>query len=616
MQPYQEEYISNCREYNSLTVKKLPEDTSLEAYIRRLEGIRGRKRELVRRNMELLRGTLLPTLDHLGEADKATLDELEEFTGQLLRGNDGLDVELFCLIRRWLLGLARQRNDRKGIIRESYWLGIGRHAVYNKVSGLADANSWSYMGRMRLPFVEAAAYLKYFDDIEDLDTRSYIMRSVANSGLGRFPTVAERTRLLKRSLRIFQDPYYRTKEPGLPWDRFVFMTHQLMVSSLDHGGERGMTAQDVADIMESVHIVNHNMIEKAVKQNKPLPASQVFRTAAVEYFCGIHDLNRLLTLIESLMDHGDPDSFSTEDMYRLISLPAFYCLYLENNPSYIPPREAYLVGLFRRLVDYMDSFPEDREDETLFLYLRQVSVTYPEVKGGISYGEFLSRMVSRFAPSVYVHSVQVARVAKTLCGIIMDEEPGFFDDIDFIRDIADPAEKRRAVLDFAMNCGRFHDVGKVNFLDLYSHVARQWMEQENDMARLHVLYGENALRKRASTRRYAVAALGHHAWYDGSRGYPEQYKRLEHPERQIVDVIALADWLVEVTDTEELRRGEVKTFQEAVEAAIQLEGKRFSPMLTVRLRDAAVAKQLEEALELGRMSVYRALYEKGEEDSE
>lgn len=47
----------------------------------------------------------------------------------------------------------------------------------------------------------------------------------------------------------------------------------------------------------------------------------------------------------------------------------------------------------------------------------------------------------RFASSIYVHSYVVGKAAKTLAEIIMNEEPTFFDDIDFIQKIQD-AEKR------------------------------------------------------------------------------------------------------------------------------------------------------------------------------
>lgn len=611
MRPYQEEYIANSREYNALTMKRLPEDRSFGDYEARMGRQRARKEALAARNMELLRGELMPTLDRLPDEGEDTLAELGEYAGQLFNGRDGPDVEQFCLIHRSLLGLARQWGDRRAIIRELYWLGIGRHAIYgNKISGTDSEYVASYMISMRLCFTEGAAYLKYFDEISDTPTRDFIMRCLANAAMGVFHSVSERIRLLKRAIQVYEDPYYREKAPELPWDRYVRQTHLLIVSSLSHDGARAMTPQDVSEIMESAHIVYHGRTAEAERRGEALPAQQVFRTASIEYFCGLCGLDSFLAVLEGMMDTAVTDSFTPEDMYRMISLPAFYCLYLKQNPETIPPRAGYLAELYRRIMDYMDSFPEDREDEQLFLYIRQLASTFVEAEGAISYGVFLTRSMGRFAPEIYVHSSQVASASAALCGLILDEEPAFFDDIDFLRDIPDRQEKREEALAFARGCGLFHDVGKIGFLELYTRTARQWMEEEYEIARLHAVKGADMLSERESTRCYAPAALGHHAWYDGSRGYPACYQRLDHQSRQMVDVIALVDWLAEVSDTGQLRRGKGMTYEEAVQAAVASEGRRFSPLLTARLRDGTVVERIRGALEEGKRAAYRELYER------
>lgn len=603
MQPYQEEYIANSREFNALTVKRLPEDRTFADYAARLERQRARKETLAERNMELLRAGLLPALDHLPDADGQTLGSLGEYAGKLFSGRSGLDVGQFCLIHRSLLGLARQRGDRRCIIRELYWLGIGYHTFYSsRLAGVDTEYAATYQNAMRLCFAEASAYLKYFDEIQDTETRGYIMRSLANVAMGASYPVSARTALLKRALQVFQDPYYREKAPELPWDRYVRQTHLLMTSSLSHDGSRAMTPQDVSDIMESAHIIYHDRTEEA--------AQQVFRTASIEYFCGLYSLDTFLSTLEGLMDAADTASFSEENMYRLISLPAFYCLYLGRRPEEAAARAGYLAGLYRRSMDYMESFPEGQEDEQLYLYLRQFSTTFVEAEGAIPYGVFLFRAMGRFAPEICIHSGQVAAAAAALCSLILDEEPAFFDDIDFIRDIPDRAEKRETVLAYARGCGQFHDVGKINFLELYTRTARQWMEEEYEIARLHTVKGAEMLSERPSTRRYAPAALGHHAWYDGSRGYPDGYRRLECPQRQMVDVIALVDWLAAAPETGKLRRGRDMSFAGAVEEAIRQEGRRFSPLLTARLRDPGVAQRIRQALEEGRQAAYRQLYER------
>ena len=222
---------------------------------------------------------------------------------------------------------------------------------------------------------------------------------------------------------------------------------------------------------------------------------------------------------------------------------------------------------------------------------------------------YLQKLLLRFAPDASLHSRMVGEAARALCGLIMEEEPTFFDDVVKFRQIDDPEAKRRQVLDDAMTCGLLHDVGKISFLELYSRTARQWFEEEYEVTRLHTTAGHLLLSERASTKRFAPIALGHHAWYDGSsHGYPEAYRRLECPCRQMVDVIGLVDWLENVSHSAQAYTGMEMGFDEAVEEAISLEGRRFSPMLTARLRDKQVAALIWDAFERGRKEAYRRMY--------
>lgn len=609
MQPYQEEYIANIKEITALTARKIPKGQSFEAYYAACMEDRRQVEQRARRNMELLRTELFPMLDHLPQADCEELTELSEFAGQLLNIREDLDAGLFCRIHHALLSLARLRKDRNGMIRELYWLGIGANNLCNRLVGLDAAVIDSYQSRMRMYFTEAAAYLKYYDEITDSQTRGYILRSRANMALGKFKATSSRIRLLKQTLQIMQDKGYQEKAPELPWDSYIYATHQLMAASISHSREEAMTAEDVEVIMESVYLVYQRRIREAEQKKERLPLRPLFAYTAISYYCGLFDLDELFRRMEELLDAADTSDFSVDGMYNVISMPAFYCQYLQQYPEKLPQRKEYLEGLYRKILQYVEDFPDGEQNETLFFYLRQLSLTFVETENSVSYGEFLQKLQFRFVPDIFIHSFTVGRAAAELCDIILKEEPAFFDDIEMFQGMTDGEEKRRRILEYAMESGIYHDIGKINFMNLYCHTARQWFEEEYEEASLHTLVGETCLAARNSTRRYAEIAKGHHRWYDGSRGYPETYKRLECRYRQMVDVIGLVDWIDSVTETNRLHKGVEKTFDEAVETAISLEHKRFSPLLIARLRDKAVVERLQQAFVNGRREAYRRLYE-------
>lgn len=603
MRPYQEEYLANSTRFIALSTLKRPRGESPEEYASRLWQDQDRRLELIKRNMELLQEELVPALDRLTGAGAEEKAELKEFSGRLVAGPAQLDVGLTCQIQQAFLAVARQEEDRRGIIEHCYQLGIGRFALYSKLVNMDTPLVQPYLLQMRQSFCEAASYLKDFGDIPDTETRGYIIRAFANRGMGQFPTVGERTRLLKEALEVMENPVYRAMAPELPWDRYVRLTHQLMVSSMSHSRERAMTAQDVADIMKSVQT-----IYRSVK----LTAHQQFRCDAIEFYCGIHDLDSQLKKMERLIDRAGSRDFSENGMYSLISLPAFYCQYLQQYPEHLGERERfYIIRLYQRIQGYLHAVPASAENEKLFFYLRQLVCTYVETEQTIPYSGFFLGLILRFMPEVYIHSRMVARIARTLCGFLMDRDPAFFDDIDSIRSISDPAEKRRAALDHAEGCGNFHDAGKINCLDIYTRTARRWFLEEYEMARLHTVAGYELLHSRASTARYASAAMGHHVWYNGARGYPHDYRREEDPGRRMVDVVALADWLVGATDTHWLGPGVRQSFRQAAERAVALAGTRFSPRVAAVLREADAVGGLQQAMELGRENACREIYEKG-----
>jgi len=609
VRPYQEEYLANLRKFAALSQIERAGELTDEEYTARAAGARAQLVRLGRRNMELLRTGLLPMIDDLFNAGQDEVEGLEQFAHQLFDGRQELDAGLACQIHQALLTLARQNQDTDATIRELYWLGMSRYALVHKLVGLPLPDVQEHADRMRLCFAEAASYLTHFDVIQDTETRSYILRSQANIALGQFPSPSDKIDLLKKTLAIFQDERYQEAAPDLPWDRFIYLIHQNITSSIPHDRAQVLTPEDMAVVMESTYIVYQQRFDEAEMQGKQPPAKSAFAYYSIEYYCGFYGVDVLLSKLEALLDAADPADYSADGMYGMISLPAFYSQFLSKFPKLVLSRKEYLDSLYRRALDYVDACPDEPEGGSLFIYLRQLSFTYIETGEGITYGEFIQRLLLRFAPEVYCHSQAVGEGARALCASILEDDPGFFDDIDFIRETADPEEKRRAVLDFAFGCGAFHDAGKLSLIELYLRTPRQWFEEEYQVARLHTVAGQLLLELRPSTSRYADAALGHHAWYDGSRGYPDAYRRQECPARQMVDVIALVDLLEDAASPSRMTVGGLGGFDEAVRAAARLAGERFSPLLTARLQDRRTADRVKAALESGRRDACRRMYE-------
>ena len=146
---------------------------------------------------------------------------------------------------------------------------------------------------------------------------------------------------------------------------------------------------------------------------------------------------------------------------------------------------------------------------------------------------------------------------------------------------------RQAVTDLAMQCGLYHDFGliKMNFDRLLS--IRDLFEKEQALYELHTVSGHDDLAARPSTEHLADTALGHHRWYNGAGGYPENYVRNESPYRQMTDLAAIASVIADAG---------ANGFGKTLEYILSQEGKRFSPVLTAYLDAEDVQEKIKEIL--------------------
>jgi len=275
---------------------------------------------------------------------------------------------------------------------------------------------------------------------------------------------------------------------------------------------------------------------------------------------------------------------------------------LENHPA-LRKEERYvtfLASAYRKMLRTMLTIPARQIDDYFRYMLTLVFSEYYEMPETPSYREVSILLMQRFAGQLYLRSRRTAGIMKCLCAAILETDLTFFDDIPFIREIADPAEKKDAVLRYAWDCGIFHNFGmaKMNMERLLR--SRNLFEDEFEILKLHTLSGHDDLAARYSTRNFADIALGHHRWYNGAGGFPESYVRNSSEYRQMTDVAAVAAYLVDHTNGDAS-----ETMREAAAKA----HRRFSPLVTSYLESRALREELSNIIEGDDRDGYRDLYD-------
>ncbi len=636
MLPYQEEYIENVIRIRDLGRYYEGLDAGFESWADARRAAAREMRRLRRRNIALLRGQLFPALDRLHEASEEDLSQLDAFADRLMDWKTNLDPGIYVAIHDALLSLRRFRRDRAGTIRELYKFGMGLYYLDRLTEGMHERRA-PFLFRNELVFSEAASYLRFYDELDDEATRGYIVRSVANIALC---TLDHKKKIAasKRMLDIIRDPHYRELAPGLPWDWFLRGTHQQMSSNRVSLSRGNLTNEELAAVLDSCYEV----FKQEETSEEPV-ARWLWPYYEMEYNCGYVDLKLTVERIERLLDRAPEGQFDMNGLYANVHLPMFYAQLLSQNASLRedPHCVQFLDRVYRRMMKTLLTFPSDQMGDSFFFSVRFVFTNYYEIEGVPTYRDITMALMRRFAGDLYLRSSLAGDLMVRLCDALYEDDPAYFDDIPFLQGLADPAEKRRLLLDYARDCGLYHDFGRIKMNIGRTMQTRDLLDREYEIFRLHTVSGSEDLRSRPSTAVYADIALGHHSWYNGAGGYPEVYDRLSSPYRQMTDVAALAGFLLDSFDDaepdglmdapaadaaagglpadvpagagtagpEERAAESFRLRWKAVLAEVQAQsGRRFSPMAAAALSDPSLAARLARLLQGDDHHHYLAIY--------
>ena len=131
---------------------------------------------------------------------------------------------------------------------------------------------------------------------------------------------------------------------------------------------------------------------------------------------------------------------------------------------------------------------------------------------------------------------------------------------------------------------------------------------EFDLIKTHPRTGFELMMKYPSTRRYAEVALGHHKWYDNSRGYPEEFDTAGSPVKPIIDLVLCADCLDAATDTVGRSYNRGKSLDDFLKELEEGSGTRYAPWLAALFRDSKLAEDLNYLLTEGRQQNYQKIF--------
>lgn len=587
MRRYQEIYLENAKKVVKLLQHAELQGLPGEEVNRRLRERSRMIREMRKENTAILREMLFPLLDDILTAEEEEVQALEEFADRLMR--ERMDPGIRYYVCNALVTCARVRDLRRLLIKELYMTGM---ALFEFQSMLEKDETGWLQWKQSLLFGEAAGYIRFYDEIQDVETRGYIHRAMGNMALPLFPadrkSADKKFAVIRRSLQVLTDPVYQEKTPRLPWELYIYKSHQERTSMLSWLRNGTATSRDVREVMESAQYVFEVQRKEAKKTGGRPRLRWFYAYYAASYHCGICTLEELLRNLEKTYALAEHNDYSQDGMYGNLFLPLVYSSYLEKDGELCRRKKPVVLMMYRRQLEYLRCVPKGEDMNTLFYYIRCCLAGYLEYPGENSFREYIKQVMEGRHLETHVHSKMVAETAVLLLRELLRTDAELLLGVRGTKSLKELLERQDELLEFVYEGAKIHDIGKMKMLELYESPSRGRISEEERLHELHSGLGGRILERCSSTKDFVPFAVGHHRWYDGQGGYPESYRREDVQDAVLVDIVSVADFIDQSCNPVGDYQLDVISFEEMLKQLKAYEGSRFSPKVAAaafRLQD-------------------------------
>lgn len=535
---------------------------------------------------------------------------LSELADAIFNFNRSQDTGVAYRIHKLLYAYAQYHHDTDMMIRELYYQGITLFYLNVKDNKEGVDLFTEEIGEC---FRGGAAYLARYDELENPQTRGFILRCLGNIkyGLKSSPggdicrSWENYMECFSRAMEIFTSPRYRQMNPEIPWDNFVYTMHYDRTKFLGdlRDEENPVIAQAV---MESAEYVYRYQEESARSRERGIGIRTRYVYAAARYHVGSATIGELLETLFELCESADIHDFSADNIWVLLNTPSYLMRYSEDLPE---AEQRLLQPRLQQAIDkqktYMFLIP--RND-----YGVQVSQTVHNVAGYLSSRDtqfahqLLDYILACHAPT-YVHSSVVALLTRRLCAQLIRTKPWILAGTFGFESAEDVTGNAEEILDMAYQSGLYHDLGKCMLLNNVSLYTRKLLDEEFAGIKMHPVFGYRLLNS-LHMEKMAWVAYFHHRTYDGAGGYPGMPKECPDSARRIADIVTVVDSLDAGTDDVGRSYAAAKTYGQLIEELRSGKGRRYAPEIVELFDDPVFYSETEKFLHDKRRQVYLEIY--------
>ncbi len=621
-----ERYYENIKEANDLVRPKIscgmPRDKLLEVIHANAE----RLAELKRENDEFLKENILMIDPRTLTPEDAA--ELSEFADILFKNANGCDIGVAYKIHNLLYKYAEYYGKRNMMIKELYYQGLTLYYLHLSVGSMrinTNGNEiYSY-------YCDGASYINQYDDIDDEETRGYIIRCLGNRKYGHpaikgdndwiignsnvYAGYEEYSEIFEETMAVMRSEHYRSLAPGLPWSNYEYAMHfdrttylsSLRVAHEDHI-ESTLIERMKRDVLESAEYVYNHQEEIARRRHQSVGVRTSYVYAAAKFHAGKADIKEVVDILLDTNEKADPKDYTQNGITANIGFATYASHYMDYMNS--ADAETYrprIKAALNRAIEFFDNFPNE-------LFGEYTSHWVAELVREQTYGSCFSRarimeMMILCHTSTFVHSIMVAYLTREIFDEAVRTNPDILGGVFGAESAENIISNRQAYANRAYRCGLYHDVGKSNVLSYITTYGRKLLDEEFEVIKYHPVMGYSLLKNYDDLEIESEVALKHHLWYNGRGGYPVKHGKTNESARAIIDIVTIADSLDAATDNIGRSYAQTKTFEALVEELRQGSGTRYSPDIVRLFDNADFCMRLKDNMSERRKNVYCHAYE-------
>ena len=257
----------------------------------------------------------------------------------------------------------------------------------------------------------------------------------------------------------------------------------------------------------------------------------------------------------------------------------------------------------------------DQQTDNSYVKYLNFFATYPRAIKYLKEEErirYLNELNVATQVTTYAHSVNVAMIARELMEGILEYQPELLKGaLGKIRH-GKVLPNSKKCLDFIYEAAFYHDIGKNGIISTVNNDYRPLTDEEYAIIKTHPALGAELLKIAPSLyEKYHDTTLGHHKWYNGKGGYPEDFDNTKSPKRILIDIITLSDCMQAATERVGRNYKKGKTFDMVMEEFRKGAGTKYNPDL-VKFIDTHddVARDLAVLINDAWVDIYFNIYSK------